>query len=1017
MDNTKEYWKSLDEYAGKTNSEELKKNEFLEGVTDEFSTENMSKFSRRKFLALLTASSAFATAACSDYYDQGKLVPYTKRPEGFLPGKANYYASACAACAESCGVLIKTREGRPIKIDGNPEHPISKGKVCAKGQASILNLYDPDRLKTPFKNGRKTNWKVVDKEIVEALNHAVEENKKIVLISKKISSPSYKKVIAKFIEAYPTAEHFSYELFNDVNRISAWEKSYPSTSMPSVAWEKADVILSIDYDFLGREGNSTEATRRFSTRRDVMTESKFNRLYVAEGALSLTGINSDYRLRIRTDAYLDFVTALLNEIVSVQFAAGSNLNAGVKDFISKKTLKSFAAENKLDKKLLDFLVTDLLSHRGKAIVAAGDSQPEEVHLLVNLLNEILGNNEVYDFDSPKITEKVNLFSDYKELIEEMNAGNVAAVVYLNTDPEFHFPADLNFSEAGGKVPLKIALVESMNETADKSDFALPSNHYLESWGDSFVRADVYTLRQPVIAPLFDSRQPEEVLLTWSMKGTTEYSENIYHDFVKENFKSEVYDKKNLAVTFEKYWLTALHDGFVAMDVAAPSSLKYNTDSLAGIKFPKGKAEFVLSLKPAYFIGDGEYANNGWLQELPHPVSKVTWDNYAAVSPATAKSLGLKNNDKIKISSNNYSMEIPVIVQPGTADNQIEIELGYGRKVVGAVGKDVGFNANGFIGSSGNSWVVSGVKVEKTGGTYKLVSTQEHHALDEDFVKDFHLKRGIIQGGTISEYEKNRNFIQEEKPEVFSITAEHEYNDIKWAMAIDMNKCTSCAVCVASCNVENNVPVVGKDQVAVGREMQWMRLDRYYSGTPDEPIVSGQPMLCQHCDFAPCENVCPVNATNHSPDGLNQMVYNRCVGTRYCANNCPYKVRRFNFFNFRDHFEDAYYLNEVTPLVHNPEVTVRSRGVMEKCTFCVQRISEARSEANAEGREFKGDDVVVACQQSCPADAIIFGDSNDLESKVSKYREHQLGYHVLEETAVKPNVTYIAKLRNTHSEEA
>ncbi|NOX17362.1 MAG: TAT-variant-translocated molybdopterin oxidoreductase [Chlorobi bacterium] len=1017
MDNTKEYWKSLDEYAGKTNSEDLKKSEFLEGVTDEFSTEKMSKFSRRKFLALLTASSAFATASCSDYYDQGKLVPYTKRPEGFLPGKANYYASSCAGCSESCGILIKTREGRPIKIDGNPEHPISKGKVCAKGHASILNLYDPDRLKAPFKNGRKTNWKVVDKEIIAALNQAVEEKKKIVLVSKKIASPSYKSVIENFKIAYPTAEHLSYEVFNDLNRIGAWEKSYPSTPLPAIAWEKADVILSIDYDFLGREGNVTESTKRFSSRRDVMSNEKFNRLYVAEGALSLTGMNSDYRLRVRTDAYLDFVTALLNEIVLVQYAAGSNLNSDIKNIISKKSLKDFAAENNLDKKLLDYLVADLISNKGKAIVAAGDSQSEEVHLLVNLLNEILGDNKVYDFDAPFVTEKVNRFSDFKKLTDEINAGNVAALVYLNVDPEFHFPADLQFSKAAEKVPLKIALVESKNDTSAKAEYELPSSHYLESWGDSFTRANVYTFRQPVIAPLYNSRQPEEVLLTWSLKGAAEYSENIYHDFLKDNFQNNVYNKKNLAVSFEKYWLTALHDGFVSMETETPASLKFNADSLSGIKYPKGKSKFVLSLKPSYFIGDGEYANNGWLQELPHPVSKVTWDNYAAVSPSMAKELDLENNDKIKISANNISLEMPILIQPGTADNQIEVELGYGRKIVGAVGRDTGFNANVFLNSSGNSWVISGVEIEKTGGTYKIVSTQEHHSLDDEFVKDLHLKRGIIQGGTISEYEKNPNFIQEEKPEVFSITTEHEYNGVKWAMAIDMNKCTSCAVCVASCNVENNVPVVGKDQVAVGREMQWMRLDRYYSGTPDAPIVSGQPMLCQHCDFAPCENVCPVNATNHSPDGLNQMVYNRCVGTRYCANNCPYKVRRFNFFNFRDHFEDAYYLNEVTPLVHNPEVTVRSRGVMEKCTFCVQRISEARSEAKAEGREFKGDDVVVACQQSCPADAIVFGDSNDMESKVSKYREHQLGYHVLEETAVKPNVTYIAKLRNTHSEEA
>jgi molybdopterin-containing oxidoreductase family iron-sulfur binding subunit len=415
------------------------------------------------------------------------------------------------------------------------------------------------------------------------------------------------------------------------------------------------------------------------------------------------------------------------------------------------------------------------------------------------------------------------------------------------------------------------------------------------------------------------------------------------------------------------------------------------------------------------MGLGKFANNGWLQELPHPVTKVTWDNYAAISPSTAKDLQVENDDVLKINIGDREISIPAMIQPGMANETIVIELGYGRSNAGTVANGVGVNANALLDGSSQLFF-DNATVTKTGETYKLISTQEHHSLDEALVKDLHLSRGIIQEGTLEEYSKHPEFLKEHKHEIFSITENHKYPDVKWAMSIDLNKCLGCSECITSCNVENNVPVVGKDQVEVGREMHWLRIDRYYSGTPDEPIVSTQPMLCQHCDNAPCENVCPVNATNHSPDGLNQMVYNRCVGTRYCANNCPYKVRRFNFYDFRDHFQNEYYQNELTYLVNNPEVTVRSRGVIEKCTFCVQNIMEARENAIRDGKEFDGSNVTTSCQSACPTNAIEFGNSNNSESNVSKHREHNLSYHVLEELNIIPNVTYLAKIRNTHSED-
>jgi len=1000
---------------------ELKENhEFMEGVKDEFDPRNMKGISRRNFLALLTASSAFAAASCSDYHDQGELVPYTNRPVDALPGKPVFYASTCTACSNACGMLIKTREGRPIKLDGNPDHPISKGKICAVGQASILNLYDPERLRAPYKGKRKSNWRIVDAEIIPALKNTSTTGKEVAIVTNKIISPTTKKVIQDFSAKYPNTKVYSYELFDDNNRRSAWEKTYPDMPLPSVDLTKADIILALENDFLGREGNTIESTRQFASRRDVMIGTEFNRLYVAEGGMSLTGMDADYRLKVRPDAQFEFVMSLLNEIVNKKYIAGGNLDSKSKSMLGKYDLHSVVKKLGLDNKQVNHVLDDLIAGKGKSFVYAGNSLSENVHIAVNLLNEVLGNTAVYNFDSPYVKNNAGSIEELSALVNSLNAGKVGVLIHFDSDPVYHLPPELKYTEAMQKAEMKIALTEARNDTSEYANYILPINNALESWGDAYVRQDVYSLQQPVIDPLFDSRQKEAVLLNWSNDGSVKYSNDLYHQYLKKSFKENVFSKLNIPVGFESYWTNSLQLGFAKINVNKNKIAKFNISEFNSIKPTKSSNGFIVKLSPSYFVGDGKYANNGWLQELPHPVTKVTWDNCAAIAPLTAEKLNVVNNDLIEVSVNNKKLKLPVMIQPGTAENLIEIELGYGRKVIGEVGAEHGFNANIFqsVNSKYSRWVSDAeVKADNSFGVYELVSTQQHHSLTEERVKDLHLKRKIIQEGTLEEYKENPNFIQDEKEEIYSITNQLEYNGNKWAMAIDLNKCTNCAVCVASCNVENNVPVVGKEQVSKGREMQWIRIDRYYSGTNEAPIVSGQPMLCQQCDNAPCENVCPVNATNHSPDGLNQMVYNRCVGTRYCANNCPYKVRRFNFFNFRDHFQDSYYDNEVTPLVYNPEVTVRSRGVMEKCTFCVQKISEAREDAIREKRKLKPNEIVTACQQACPADAIYFGDSNNKESAIVKYREHKLGYHVLEETNVRPNVTYIAKLRNTHSEEA
>lgn len=1012
----KDFWKSLKEYYDDPKVFEAKANEFADGVTDDFDPATLNKFSRRKFLALISASAAFAATACSDYRDKGEIIPYNKRPVGVLPGKPNFYAST----VNGKSVLVRVREGRPINIEGNPDHPVVKGKIDAQTPATLLNLYDPERLKEPTKEKRKTTWKTADAEIIDKLNAAVSKGKEIALISNRITSPTYLKLVEDFKKKYTTTKHYSYETFHDENRKAAWQKSYGNENVPAIKWNDAKVILSFDADFLSRDENAIENARLFAESKDVVNGAEPSRLYVAEGNMSLTGMNADYRLRVRPDAQLDFVLSLLNEIILNRSVSNISLSGEIRSKIESYSLAKFCSTNNIDKSKANKLVEDLLSNKGKSIAYCGSGLPVEVHTAVNLLNEVLGNAKLYDFKNSFVSlHHLSSNGELKELATKIDKGNVGVIVNLNSNPVYHFPSDLRISEAISKVETVISISEHENETTNLSHFILPANHELESWGDSQTRTNLYDLRQPVIAPIYNTRQVENVLLTWVNGSAEAYSDEAYHLYLQDNFREYVYSKMNTVIDSKNYWFSSLHDGFVELKSNTSTNFTFNQNVLDNLKSDKKSDGFVLQLQPSYFVGDGKFANNGWLQEIPHPVSKIAWDNYAAVSPNTAKELGVENNDLIEIDNNGNKLTIAVFVQPGLSDKTIVIELGYGREVVGDVGKNVGFNANKLMRAGSDSpWIYNeNVTVTKLNETYKLVSTQEHHSLDDESVKDFHLLREIIREVTVAEYKANPSFLHEEKHELHGITREHKYENVKWGMSIDLNKCISCASCVTSCNIENNVPVVGKDQVSRGREMQWIRIDRYYSGTPDEPIVSNQPMLCQHCDNAPCENVCPVNATNHSPDGLNQMVYNRCVGTRYCANNCPYKVRRFNFYNFRDHFADAYYENELTSLVINPEVTVRSRGVMEKCTFCVQRIMEARSEAIRESRELKGSDVITACESACPTNAIVFGDTNDRDSEVARYREHDLGYHVLEELYVKPNITYIAKLRNTDSEEA
>lgn len=998
------YWKSLRQYYNDPSAESEKAQEFAKGVTEDFNIDALSPMSRKQFLAVLSASAAFAAAGCSDYRDKGEIVPYTKKPEEITLGKANYYASTCTGCAEACGILIKTREGRPIKVDGNSDHPVNQGKICSKGHASILNLYDPERLKDPMQVNSgilsKSSWKEVDSKIIAALTAAVNQKKEIAVITHTVTSPSVKKLLDEFTVKYPTAKIYSYELFHDLNRKSAWMKSTGSNQFPLIQWDKAKVILALESDFLGYEGNMLEQTRMFVSQRDVMKGKNFNRLYSADATMNSTAMNADYRLRIRPDQQLEFVLSLINEFKpTLQF--------------SKYSLSDFTKKNNLDETIVKQLAKDLNGNRGAAIVHAGNALPESVHIAVNMLNEILGNNALYRKDQFAV-EHVALAKkeEWELLLAKMNAGNVGVVVHFDSNPVYHLAPDFGYTDALKKVETIVTLAEQNNESAAVSGFVLPINHAFESWGDHKTRTGILSLQQPVISPLYKTRQKEAILLTWT-KGTPEsYKETLYHEYVMNRWEKEVYPALKLKVDFKSFWYSALHDGVITFPESAQSIGGFRNDAISAMSIAPISSDFVLLLHDNYFIGDGRFSNNGWLQEMPHPASKIAWDNYAALSPATAKEIGAEEGTIIEVSAGSRALKLPVHVQPGLADKFISVMLGYGRTVAGTVGTGVGFNANLLMSKSASlsQWLYSNVKVKITGETYLLASTQDHHSIDDTFLKDIHKKRHVIQEGTLVHYIEDPKFIEREHHES-TIVPKIKYEGVKWAMAIDLNKCTGCGVCTLSCNVENNIPVVGKEQLHKGREMTWIRIDRYFSGSSDAPNVSNQPMMCQHCDNAPCENVCPVIATTHSPDGLNQMAYNRCVGTKYCSNNCPYKVRRFNFYDFRDEFKDSYQYQQPFDMVHNPEVTVRSRGVMEKCTFCVQRIMEGRQHAIEEGIEFNGSGVTTACQDACPAEAIVFGNVNDKNSAVYKYRHHEIGYHVLEELNVAPNVTYIAKLRN------
>lgn len=1034
------YWRSFRELYNDPEFIRERENEFSKDALGNPEESSMSKFSRRKFLALLSASAAVAASGCSNFRDRGEIVPYNSKPDSVTIGLPNYYASTCTGCSSACGILIKTLQGRPIKVDGNPDHPVSKGKICAMAQASVMNLYDPERLKNPVERTSKVSpkeitWGEADDAVIAQLKNASASGKEIAVVTHTVISPSQKKLLDDFIKTYPTTKVYSYELYNSRAKNSAWEKCYGTKYYPPVQLNKAMIILALESDILDTEGNKVVNSRLFAENRDTETEGKFNRLYAVEGNASLTGLNADYRLILRTDLIEEFVMCLLSELLLKQKKSAFAQDEAVISKLRNFNLDQFAAKNNLKKEVIDHLISDFGQNLGKSFVTAGSMLPESTHIAVNLLNEVIGAGNLYSIkDAFYELMPLSSNADLDNLVSDMKSGKAGVVIHFNTNPVYHMPSDSGYAEAVKNVPLVITMSEGINESCEASNYVLPINTMFESWGDFRTQSDFYSLQQPVISPIYNTRQKEEILLTWIKGSKNEFNSEIYHKYIIDNWKADVFANAGSETEFMKRWYAGLNDGVVVMKGNSPQSAGesvqgFKAEAFIGMnqRMNAGTGMTVMLTKSST-LGDGRFANNGWLQELPNPVTKIVWDNYASVSPQTAKTMNLESNDLVTVTTKGGTLELPVFIQPGMADGMTAISLGYGRSVCGTVGKDTGFNSIKLISKNSalSPFLYSDAKMEKSSGTYEIMTTQDHYAFEEKLYKDIQYRREIIQEGTYIQYKENPDFLsdrhtkyteeEKEKLKVGSINEQYVHTGTKWGMVIDLNKCTGCNECIAACNVENNIPIVGKDQVKKHRMIQWIRIDRYYAGKPEEPKASFQPMLCQHCDFAPCENVCPVAATTHTPDGINAMAYNRCVGTRYCSNNCPYKVRRFNYFNFRDHFKDGIQLEESYSLMPNPEVTVRSRGVMEKCTFCIQRIMLERQHAIEENRLVKGSNVKTACQEACNTNAIYFGDQNDETDAVSGLNKSKLAYHVLEEIKVKPNITYLAKLRNVYETE-
>jgi Fe-S-cluster-containing dehydrogenase component len=966
--------------------------------------DEIDSISRRRFLTLLSASASLALGSSCSRIDRGTIVPYTKRPGEIIPGVAAYYASTFQEGLATHGVLVKTREGRPIHIEGNRDHAVSRGKTSLRAMADLLGLYDPDRLRAPVHKGAPATWEDATTALAKALSDARLLEQPVLFLTGALLSPTQKALLYDLKLALPSLQHVAWEPAAPLPEIAATKALYGKAVLPRFHLERADVVLSLQSDFLGVEANAPVLMQDFASRR-VLSEpgAAMNRLWVLEGGMSLTGANADQRLQVRPSRIAVIAFALaghLNRVHALPLPEGLKLE----DMMAFQ-IEPAARSAGLNPATLRLLAENLGRARNAALVLAGPTLSPESHLACHLLNSMLNaDGNTLDLKAALPPPELAGPSELQSLFKEAAQGKFALGIFWGANPAYAFPDASAWKNAVAKIPetFRIGLYE--DETALDCAWRLPENHWLESWGDFETFANFVSLRQPVIGALHDSRQAEEFLMACLRKMKIQ-TPRSYVEYIKSRWRSDAYPVGS-PVSFETFWNAALHDGGAKRETREEPPLVMSIETIKSalssakneIAAPSTGLELILS--PGSAVYDGRYANNGWLNELPDPVTKATWGNPLLLSVSDAERYGLRDNDVVRISAGAGNIAAAVLIQPGQTMGVASLAFGYGRRT-GSVAVDIGVNAYPLIDVSSKSpYLISDARIDRIDakkGQF-IPKSQEHHHLEG---------RDLVRSWTLAEYSRGGESAGRHQAAhaLHSLIPETEFPQRKWSMVIDLSACTGCSACVIACQSENNIPVVGPERVASGRGMQWIRIDRYYEGDPGTLKVLHQPMLCQHCDHAPCEVVCPVNATTHSPDGLNQMAYNRCVGTRYCSNNCPFKVRRFNFFDYTS------MKKEPESLVYNPEVTVRPRGVMEKCTFCIQRIQNAKQNAKSESRQIRDGEIQPACAAGCPANAIVFGDLNDPESRVAKMSKTSRQYRLLEELGIRPSVTYLVDVSN------
>jgi molybdopterin-containing oxidoreductase family iron-sulfur binding subunit len=985
------YWRTLDELADDPAFRERLYNEFpsqVEAITD--------PLERRTFLKLMGASLGLAGVTACTHQPVETIVPYVRQPEEIVPGKPLYYATAMTLGGVGTGLLVESHEGRPTKIEGNPDHPGSVGATDVFAQAAILDLYDPDRSRALTNLGEIRPWP----EFLGMIRNAVAAQQStqgagIRILTESVSSPTLAAQIQDLLTRFPAAKWHRWDPASLRNTRVAAQMMFGAPVEAQYRFDQADVIVSLDHDFLGCGPGALRHARDFASRRRTGELERMNRLYAIESMPALTGARADHRFPVRPSEILSVAVALARAVGVSGLPESAEASAHIN---------------------VTAMARDLMAHRGASLVVAGDGQPPVVHAIAHAINEHLGSvGRTLVYTDPVEASPVDQLQSLRELTQEMNGGKVDVLVILSANPVYTAPVDLQFADALEKVPLRVHLSSHEDETSALCHWQIPEAHFLESWSDVRGHDGTVSIVQPLIAPLYGGRTVHEVIGAFS-----ETPDKSPYDIVREYWlKQSDPAATEPTPAFESSWRRWLHDGVVPNTAFSPKAVRLGGTVGSTFGAPPGGAPGTGGLEVAFRVDpcvlDGRFANNGWLQELPKPITKLTWDNAVLVSPATAERLqagsspayrggehGQIVSDLVELRYKGRSVRGAIFPVVGHPDDCVTVHLGYGRRRAGRVASGAGFDAYA-IRTSDAPWFDRGLEIVKTGERYSLACTQYHHLMEG---------RGLVRSATREEFARDPHVVHEgfhSPPRTLTLYPDYKYEGYKWGMAIDVNACIGCNACIVGCQAENNIPVVGKDQVLRGREMHWLRVDTYYSGPPANPETYFQPVPCMQCENAPCEVVCPVAATVHSDEGLNDMVYNRCIGTRYCSNNCPYKVRRFNYLLYQDWNTPSLKLGR------NPDVTVRSRGVMEKCTYCVQRINEAKIESEKADRRIADGDIRTACQAVCPTDAIVFGDLNDPKSRVARLKAEARNYSVLEDLNTRPRTTYLAAVRNVNDE--